>query len=384
MTASLVLERRGALLLAARLEDGRLIELHAESDQRDRIVDRLLLARVVRVEPRIQAAFLDIGDGRSAFLNAKDARFLPGVGASAPIERAVREGESLVVQGIREAQGDKGARVTADLRLVGLRVVLRPRSEAVEVSGHLNKRARAALLERGRALFPAGGVLLRRAAAAADDDALRREADALRARWAGLEARARRARPGPLEVEGDDPLSRLLRTVLGNPVDELAAAEPDLLAGVRRFVEAHLPDGPAVRALPGATSAFEGSGVAEQLATALAREVPLERGGRLLIEPTAALTAIDVDGGAEHALAVNLEAAGEIARQIRLRNLGGIVVIDFIGMAQRSDRQRVVGALRRALSRDPFPVQVHDTSPLGLVELGRPRRGATLATLLSR
>jgi Rne/Rng family ribonuclease len=383
VTTRLVLERRGATLLAARLEDDRLIEVHAETARRERIVDRLLVGRVTRVEPRLQAAFLDIGDGRSVFLNAKDARFLPGVGPSTPIERAVREGERLIVQGLREAAGDKGGRVTADLRLVGLYLVLRPRSEAVEASSHLGKRAQALLLERGARLFPKGGVLLRRAAAGADDAALLREAAELGARWSELEARARHARPGPLDIAGDEPLSRLLRTVLGNPVDALAAAEPDLLAGARHFAESRLPGVLAVEALPGPAPAFESTGVADQIATALAREVPLQGGGRLLIEPTAALTAIDVDGGAEHALGVNLEAAGEIARQVRLRNLGGIIVVDFIGMGQRRDRQRVVDALRRAFARDPFPVQVHDSSPLGLVEIGRPRRGATLAALLA-
>ena len=383
MTTRLVLERRGASLLAARLEDDRLVEVHAEIERRERLVDRLLVARVMRVEPKMQAAFLDIGDGRSVFLNAKDARFLPGVGPSAPIERAVREGERLIVQGLRDATSEKGARVTADLRLIGLYLVLRPRSEAVEASNRLGKRAQALLLERGRRLFPGGGILLRRAASGADDAALLEEAAQLGAQWAELEGRASRARPGPLDIPGDDPLNRLLRTVLGNPVDAIAAADPDLLASARHFVTAHRLGALEVSALPGPATAFESTGVAEQIATALAREVPLDGGGRLLIEPTAALTAIDVDGGAERALAVNLAAAREIARQIRLRNLGGIIVVDFIGLAQRRDRQRVVDALRRALAQDPFPVQVHDTSPLGLVEIGRPRRGASLAALLA-
>lgn len=382
MTTRLVLERRGAGLLAARLEDDRLIEVHAESDRRERIVDRLLLGRVVRVEPKLQAAFLDIGEGPSGFLNAKDARFLPGVGPSTPIERAVREGERLIVQGLRDATSEKGPRVTADLRLIGLYLVLRPRSETVEASARLGKRAQALLLERGCRLFPNGGVLLRRAAIGADDAALVQEATELGARWAELEARARHARPGPLDIAGDDPLSRLLRTVLGNPVDAIAATDPDLVAGARHFAVSHGLAALEVSALRGPAPAFESTGVAEQIATALSREVPLDGGGRLLIEPTAALTAIDVDGGAERALDVNLEAAAEIARQLRLRNLGGIIVVDFIGMAQRRDRQRVVDALRRAVAQDPFPVQVHDTSPLGLVEIGRPRRGASLAALL--
>lgn len=383
MTTRLVLERRGASLLAARLEDDRLIEVHAEIERPERIVDRLLVARVVRVEPKLQAAFLDIGHGRSVFLNAKDARFLPGVGPSTPIERAVHEGERLIVQGLREATGDKGARVTADVRLIGLYLVVRPRSEAVEASNRLGKRAQALLLERGRRLFPNGGILLRRAATTADDAALLKEAAELGALWTELEARARRAGPGPLDMAGDAPLNRLLRTVLGNPADAIVAADPDLLAAARDFATSHRLDALEVSALPGPAAAFESTGVAEQIATALAREVPLQGGGRLLIEPTAALTAIDVDGGAERALAVNLEAAQEIARQIRLRNLGGIIVVDFIGMAQRRDRQRVVAALRRAVAQDPFPVQVHDTSPLGLVEIGRPRRGASLAAVLA-
>ncbi|HWL71696.1 MAG TPA: ribonuclease E/G [Geminicoccus sp.] len=381
MSSGLVIEDTGFGLRAARLEDGELIEVVDLDHDEARVTDRLFAARVVRVEPKIGAAFLDIGQGHNAFLNVKDARHLPGADPRMPIERIVAEGQRIVVMGLREAVDEKGPRVTCDVRLIGLHLVLRPSSQAVEVSGNLGKRQQMLLKERGQALFPKGGVLLRRGSQDQPDEVLLAEQEALRRRWHDCLDRAK-LKSGPLDV--DDTVERLLRTILGNPVDAITVADPALAARIRAFRDAHFRsgEGPLVELVSG--DAFEVTGVAELIEAALQREVPLPEGGRLWIERTRALTAIDVDSGGQPSFRVNLAAAREIARQLRLRNIGGIIVVDFIDLVSKNERFRVVETLKKALAADPVAGHVHDVSPQGLVEIGRPRRGIALAELLLR
>ena len=380
MTAGLVIEDTGFGLRAARLEDGDLVEIVDLDHDEARVTDRLFAARVVRVEPAMGAAFLDVGLGQNAFLNVKDARHLPGADPRMPIERIVTEGQRIVVMGLREAVDEKGPRVTCDVRLIGLHLVLRPSSEVVEVSGNLGKRQQHELRERGQTLFSKGGVLLRRAAAEQADEVLVVEHRQLLQRWHGHLDVAHKT-SGPLD--GEDTVVRLLRTVLGHPVDAIAVADPALAVRIREFCREYLPGGgPSVDLLDG--DAFEETGVAELLHGALQNAVALDGGGRIWIERTKALTAIDVDGGGQASMRVNMAAAREIARQVRLRNLGGIIVVDFAGMTSKNERFRVVETLKKALAADPVPAHVHDVSPQGLVEIGRPRRGISLPELLLR
>ena len=380
MTAGLVIEDTGFGLRAARLEDGDLVEVVDLDRDAARVTDRLFAGRVVGIEPNMGAAFVDVGLEQNAFLNVKDARHLPGADPRMPIERIVAEGQRIVVMGLREAVDEKGPKVTCDVRLIGLHLVLRPSSQAVEVSGNLGRRQQAELQERGRALFPKGGVLLRRNALGQDDAALRAEHDELLRRWHGHLDVAKK-RVGALG--GDETAERLLRTLLGNPVDAIAVADAALAARVRTFCAAHLPNGsPTVDLLDG--DAFEETGVAERLQDALHSEVKLDGGGRIWIERTKALTAIDVDSGGQPSLRVNVAAAHEIARQLRLRNIGGIIVVDFVNMVTKNERFRVIETLKRALAADPVPAHVHDVSPQGLVEIGRPRRGISLPELMLR
>jgi len=380
MTTGLVIEDTGFGLRAARLEEGELVEVVDLDHDQARVTDRLFAARVTRVEPKLGAAFLDIGLEHDAFLNVKDARHLPGADPRMPIERIVDEGQRIVVMGLREAIDEKGPRVTCDIRLIGLYLVLRPSSEAVEVSGNLGKRQQLELKQRGASLFPKGGVLLRRGAQDQPDTVLLAEQDELRRRWHGYLDLAKK-KVGPLDA--DDSVERLLRTLLGNPVDAITIDDPALAARIKAFRDSHMPaGGPLVELVKG--DAFEVTGVAERIDAALQREVRLEEGGRIWIERTRALTAIDVDSGGQHSLRVNVAAAREIARQLRLRNIGGIIVVDFVDMVSKNERFRVIEVLKKALAADPVPGHVHDVSPQGLVEIGRPRRGIALAELLRR
>ncbi|MEJ5233872.1 MAG: ribonuclease E/G, partial [Geminicoccaceae bacterium] len=197
------------------------------------------------------------------------------------------------------------------------------------------------------------------------------------------EAEARR-RPGRLATD-EHPLERLLRNVLEPELKRVEVADPELATRARALLEGPLaPHGIELVRLDPSRSAFAQTGVEAELERALAREIALPGGGRIIVEPTAALVAIDVDGGGLSPLEVDLAAAAEIARIVRLRNLGGAIVVDFVDLADRRERQRLEQALAKAFRDDPAPVQIHPPSPSGLVEIGRARRGRSLDQLLSR
>lgn len=363
------------------LEDGRLLDVDlADADPGGR--GRICLGRVRAVDRDLDGAFVDCGLGRDAFLSARDARALSGAARKARIGAQVTEGQAVLVQVKRAAQGDKGPRVSADIALAGVCLVHRPRAGWIELSPALARSDHARSQQaRGEALFPDGGFVLRRAALQASDQELLHEALHLRRRWAEIEERAGSARAPALLDPPADPLQRLLLDHLSLDLERIAFAERTALIRTRRWLGEWPELAARLEYLP---DAFEASGAADQLADALGREVALRGGGTLIIEPTAALTAIDVNGAGRRPLDVDLEAAREVARQLRLRQIGGIVVIDFVDLDARSDRTRLQAALRAAFEDDPVMVQLYPMSPLGLVELSRQRIGPCLAERLGR
>ncbi len=367
---------------AALRQEGRLVEL-LEDRSAEEVTDALFLARVTRVEPRLNAAFLDYGEGKDGYLVAKDARHLRGVSEKRPIQHLVREGERLIVQGIREADADKGPRFTTDIRLFGLLVIYRPNGAAPAVSRHARGRRRAELRERAHRLFPEGHVTLRRFAAEVPDEFLIREAEELAERWRRLRAMAEeRRQPGRLDSE--DGLQALLRRVTEHLPATMRVADAALHARLRR----------ALRALPAeirpklvretAGSLFRDAGVEAEIEEALSPVVELRGGGRIVIQETLACTAIDVDGDASDPLSLDLRAAAEIARQVRLRNLGGTIIVDFVDLRKPGEKKRLEEALRSAFREDPQPVQIHPLSPLGIAQISRPKRGASLSARYRR
>ncbi len=378
MSQELVIERTPFGARAALLADGRLIEaVHADDDP-GRVDDRIFLGRVRALDPALDAAFVDCGLAQDAWLTARHARPLVGAAPGVPISRRLHEGQAVLVQGLREATGGKGPRVTGDIALPGLFLALRPRRRQIELSARL-LRSPERDAERARAtrLFPEGGVLLRSAARAANDDELMAEAACLRELWREIEARAATARPPACLYDAGDPVTRVLMTLLGPGIERIAAGDPVALARARAWLDRHQPA--LCGRLEHLPDAFRATGAEEQLEQAQSPVVPLDGGGTLVIEPTAALTAIDVNGGGCGALEVNLEAAREIARQIRLRRIGGSIVVDFVDMTTRKDRARVEAALREALRDDPMPVQVWPIGGPGLALLSRKRAGPSLA-----
>lgn len=378
MSVQVVLEETGFGLRAAVIDDGALIELRELDRDDPQVTEALFAARVTAVDPRLNAAFLEVGLGRQGLIVAKDARAAAGTPERRPIRELLHEGQRLVVQGLREPVGDKGARFTADVKLLGAALVHTPLTAGAELPP-TGRRAQDELRERGRTLFPDGRFALRRHAAGLGDEALRVEAGQLAQRWQQIERAAKAAKPGRLPMP-ESLVERLVRGTLDLAPVAFVAAEPALLRALEQLVAATptLPPLEIVALAPEET-AFAQTGVEEALEETLAPAVPLPGGGRLLIEPTAACVAIDVDGGGRAPLEANLAAAVELARQVRLRNLGGTIIVDFIDLPQKHERQRLEESLRRAFRRDPAPVEIHPISPLGIVQISRARRGEPLA-----
>jgi ribonuclease G len=389
VSGELVIEHTPFGLKAARLDHGRLLEVGLADGTSADGQGQIRLGRVRAIDRDLDAAFVDCGLDADAYLGARDARFLTDGSSAAPkrqglrIDRLVREGQRVVVQVRQGSSGDKGPRVTGDVALLGCFVELHPRRRRASVSERLARTADAAAQrQRAAVLFPEAGITLRRAAAFAGDAELNAEHDRLRAQWRQIELAATAtttpARLDPLE----DPLHRLLCDLIAPEVERIVVGDQATLVRARRWLAEWWPAlADRLASLP---DAFETTGVAEQLEEALRPEVPLAGGGSLIIQATAALTAIDVNGGGRRALEANLAATGEIARQLRLRRIGGTVVVDFIDLPSRSERERLLDALRGALADDPAPVQVSSMSRLGLVELSRKRTGASLAEALGR
>lgn len=391
MSARVVIEDTGFGLRAALLEDERLVEVRDQDhgDERRRVTDELFLARVSAVDARLNAAFLDCGLSEPGFLAAKDARAAAGGGGRRPIRELLREGQKLVVQGLREAAADdKGPRFTADVRLFGFALVHTPLNpqQPGEGGGGAGRREADALRARAAELFPDGTFALRGIAAEAPDDVLLAEAAALAARWkAAQDAATAMRRPGRLPTPGP-PLERLLRGLLVAAPERIEVADAALWAELRRLAEQApgFPPGIELERLPDDRPAFAASGVDEELELALAADVPLRGGGRLRFERTAAFTTVDVDGGGREPLDANLTAVPELARQVRLRNLGGTIAVDFVTLGRRQEQQRLEDALKRAFRRDPVTVDVHSMPALGLIAISRARRGEPLEARFSR
>jgi ribonuclease G len=347
--------RAGGRLYGGVLDRGILTDLFVDRADRPDAPGTVVLARVDRVFAG--RAALEIGAGRSAILEGSTAELRPGDG--------------ILVQILRPSRDDKGPEVTRDIALPGIALVHRPLGQGLAVSSRLPpgaKRDWAARLA-GRP----GGWIVRSAAASLTPESVLADADRLETQGRTLRAPAARA---PAVLDPGPGLAG--RLILDHPAAErIEVAGRELHRAVRHWATKAAPS-LAERIVP-----TDGSALPDAAAALLAPEVPLPSGGRITIEATRALTAIDVDSGAAAALASNLEAAAAIARHLRLRAIGGIVVVDFVSMARGTDRAAVIDALRSALVGDTARITLSDRlSPLGLAELARERRGPSLAEAL--
>lgn len=380
---ALVLEKRDDGVEAALIEDDRLVDLLRTATAGE-LGDGLHAGRITRIDRHLGGAFVDIGaSAGEAFILARDARFaLPALDGGEGVKRnraaGLAEGQRLIVQGRREAEGDKGPRVTAAVQLRGRFLALQPHANELALSPRLKGRAREEMAGRCAGLGIDAGFVVRRLAVAVDDDALKAEALELRGWWerSGKAGLAKGAATGPLGGM-IDPFETLVWQLLDHRIDEIAIADDGLFVRCTRMLE-RLPESerPELIRLEAQGSAFAQTGVDDEIGRALARELELAGGGRIIIEHAAACIAIDVDGGGRAALDVDLEAAAEIGRQMRLRNLGGTIIVDFVDLPTRPQRQRLEEALRRSVRGDAAPVQIFPMSPLGIVQMSRARRGS--------
>jgi ribonuclease G len=389
---------------AAILENGVVQEVHVERISRRGLVSNLYKGRVSRVLPGMQAAFVEIGLERTAFLHAADiARSAPddtllGAAGLPPVEdirRLVNAGDDILVQVIKDPIGSKGARLTTFIALPSRYLVYMPRGSAIGVSARIEdegERTRLkGLLGELVGAEQDGGYIIRTAAQGATPENLREDMQYLGRLWEHVRASAAGAGAGSV-VHEDLPLSlRVLRDELASGVSRVLVDSAREFARMREFAGTFMAEAASVIELyPGPRPLFDLNGVEEEIGKALDRKVPLKSGGHLVIDQTEAMTTIDVNTGAyvghrnleETIFRTNLEAAVSIARQLRLRNLGGIIIIDFIDMRDEPHRRAVLGALERALSGDRAQTHIVSLSPLGLVEMTRKRTRESLEHLL--
>lgn len=375
----------------ALVQGGRLVELYL-AKRGARLPERVILGRVMKVQGDLDAAFIDIGEGREGLLPARDAAAKRGT----PIGRAVQEGQSLLVQVKREAEDEKGAKLSARPRLAGRALVLLPLGQDIVLSGRITDAGqRRRLLSAAKFIQgdKPGGLILRSSAAEMTDTALEREVDNLWQRWRAIEKLAQSAQPPGLLDPGDDPLNVILREHLSRSLRRIRVDDSNLAAELGRTWDAEGARddaAPAIELHGEASPLFAEFDLEAQIEAALAHQVTLPSGGRIIIEHTQALTAIDVDSArhdgagdpARLAWETNIQAAREIVGQLRLREIGGRVVIDFIPMQGKGQVAALLQKLRGWLADDPAQARLGQMSEMGLVELTRRRRQPALALRL--
>ncbi len=382
------------------VENGVLQEVYIERTRSRGIVGNIYKGRVVRILPGMQAAFVDIGLERTAFLHASDVRSAAapesGVGTAPPIHELLRDGQEIVVQVVKDPLGTKGARLTMQLTLPARYLVYLPDSKHIGISQKIGDEATR---ERLRALVKSalgegaeeGGYILRTLAESASEDEIETDIRYLRRVWAASQERIRTA-PVPGLIHEDLPLAlRAMRDLVRDNVEKIRIDSREVYTKAIDFGIEFIPEvADRIEHYPGERPIFDLYSVEDEIQKALDRKVMLKSGGYLILDQTEAMTTIDVNTGAyvgrrnleETLFKTNLEAAQAIARQLRLRNLGGMIIIDFIDMAEAEHKRQVLRALERALSRDRTKVYMTEMSPLGLVELTRKRTRESLEHVL--
>ena len=381
----------------ALVENGILHEVHVERAAKRGIVGNVYLGRVSRVLPGMQAAFVDVGLERTAFLHASDvarsayAEGEDGAREIPEIRSLLAEGQEILVQALKDPLGSKGARLTTHVSLPSRYLVYLPDGRGVGLSTRIEDEVERERLRGGVEAFTAGsaagGYIVRTAAEGASAEALHADMLYVNRLWETVQQQARQARAGQL-VHEDHPLAvRILRDLLSDEVEVVRVDSRLAFERMREFCRMFVPHlATRVELHPGPHPLFDLHGVDDEIQRALERKAPLKSGGYLMIDQTEALTTIDVNTGAfvgktnleETILKTNLEAAQAIARQLRLRNLGGIIIIDFIDMSAQEHKDMVLGALTRALIDDHAKTHVSSVSTLGLVEMTRKRTRESL------
>jgi len=391
------------------VENGAVQELHIERTLERGLVGNIYAGRVARVLPGMQSAFVDIGLERAAFLHVADVHVAGqphagprgdnGNAPPAPIERLVFEGQTLTVQVIKDPIGTKGARLSTQISIAGRLLVFLPQDDHIGISQKIGShelreqlRARmnrlAALPEGAGA---SGGFILRTNAEEASDAELADDIAYLRKTWGAVRERGFASPPGTLLHQDLSLVERVLRDLANDLTQAIRIDSRMQYEHLAAFGREYTPSSVAkLEHYKGERPIFDLFNIDAEVAKALARRVDLKSGGYLIIDQTEALTTIDVNTGGfvgarnfdDTIFRTNLEAALAIARQLRLRNLGGIIIIDFIDMAREEHQAAVLAELRKQLARDRTKITVSGFTQLGLVEMTRKRTRESLAHML--
>ena len=395
---TMVVRQRGDRTQIAVLEDDILVEHYVNRASHQSYVGNVYLGKVQNVLPSMEAAFVDIGKGRNAVLYAGEVNFdASGLeGQSKRIESALKSGQSILVQVTKDPVGHKGARLTSQVSLPGRYLVYVPGASMTGISRKLPDTERTRLKRILKKVMPEdAGVIVRTAAEGATEDELDRDVARLAAQWENIERKAKTASAPELLYGEPDLTVRVIRDVFNEDFSQLIVSGNDAWDEVDeyvRYVAPHLSDRLSPWDDEGGRDAFAEYRIDEQLTKAMERKVWLPSGGSLVIDRTEAMTVIDVNTGKftgqggnleETVTRNNLEAAEEIVRQLRLRDVGGIIVIDFIDMVLESNRELVLRRLLECLARDRTKHQVAEVTSLGLVQMTRKRVGAGLLEAFS-
>lgn len=380
------------------VENGVLQELYIERLRNKGIVGNIYKGQVSRVLPGMEAAFVDIGLERAAFLHVNDLDLPEGEDEerSRPaISELLHEGQDLLVQVIKDPIGTKGARLTTHITVPSRYLVYMPNSSNVGISSKIDQedernRLRELVtccMEKAKS----GGYIARTAAEGTNTDELERDVQFLCKLWDSIKENATSLGSGNV-VHEDLPLAfRALRDMVGESIEKVRIDSRETFQRLQRFAQRYVPSiAERIEHYQGERPIFDLYGIEDEVQRALERKVQLKSGGYLIIDQTEAMTTIDVNTGAfvgsrnleETIFKTNLEAAQAISRQLRLRNLGGIIILDFIDMTQEEHKQQVIRALEKALEKDHAKTQVSEVSTLGLVEMTRKRTRESLEHVL--
>ena len=375
---------------------GAVQELHIERTASRGLVGNIYVGRVVRILPGMQSAFINIGLERTAFLHVADIWEPRNAGAAVrPIERVLFEGQNILVQVIKDPIGTKGARLSTQISIAGRMLVYLPQEKHIGISQRIESEAeREALREKISQLIPQdeqGGFIVRTMAEGATEEALASDICYLRKLWGDIQVLSKTQAPPSMLYQELSLGLRVLRDFVNPETQSIVIDSRENFQKLSTFADEYTPVVvPLLNHYQGERPLFDLHGVEDEIQKALARRVELKSGGYLIIDQTEAMTTVDVNTGGfvgvrsfdDTIFKTNLEAAQTIARQLRLRNLGGIIIIDFIDMESEEHRQAVLAEFNKALARDHTRLTVNGFTALGLVEMTRKRTRESLAHIL--
>ncbi len=384
------------------VENGALMDVHIERSARRGLVGNIYAGKVVRVLPGMQAAFIEIGSERSSFLHVSDIAPMTLDGKALPKSESIHDylhdGKTVVVQVTKDPLGSKGARLTTHLSFSSRYLVYMPMEQHVGISQQIDEEGERQRLQHvmhqaleQEGLQGAGGFIIRTAAEGVEIDEMRVDLRYLQRVWAAIRRRASESRKSRKLYEDLPLFKRTVRDLARPGLERVRVDSLECFEELTAFCTDYVPEVTSLlEHYPGERPLFDIHGIEDEMSRALGRKVELKSGGYLIIDQTEAMTTIDVNTGSfvgrrnleETSLKTNLEAAQALARQLRVRNLGGIIIVDFIDMKEEHHRRQVHRALEKAMAHDPARNAITGVSELGLIEMTRKRTRESLEHVL--